>query len=359
MNINNLFDIKPYSLKQIEKEEFFNSYLYGLTQHHYENCNHYKSIIDSLGFDTKKKVPYTDLPFLPVRLFKMYELYSVAKVDIIKTMTSSGTSGQEVSKIFLDKDTSHNQSKAVTKILSEFIGSKRTPMVIIDSPLVLNNRNMLSARGAGILGFSMFGTKRIFALKESMELDTIALTSFIDEHRKSRIFLFGFTFMVYQHFVKELSKKNIKIDLSNAVLIHGGGWKKLQNQSITSKDFRAILNQICGLEKVHDYYGMIEQTGSIYMECEYRNLHAPVFSDIIIRNPHDFSLSSIGEQGIIQTLSVLPNSYPGHSLLTEDEGVLLGEDDCLCGRLGKYFHIIGRIKNAEIRGCSDTYADQF
>ena len=66
-------------------------------------------------------------------------------------------------------------------------------------------------------------------------------------------------------------------------------------------------------------------------------------------------MASIGEIGIIQTVSVLPKSYPGHSLLTEDEGILLGEDDCECGRLGKYFRIVGRIKNAEIRGCSDTY----
>jgi len=58
-------------------------------------------------------------------------------------------------------------------------------------------------------------------------------------------------------------------------------------------------------------------------------------------------------------VSVLPFSYPGHSLLTEDEGTLLGEDDCTCGRLGKYFRIVGRLKNAEIRGCSDTYAEKF
>ena len=66
-------------------------------------------------------------------------------------------------------------------------------------------------------------------------------------------------------------------------------------------------------------------------------------------------MCSVGEQGIVQVLSPLPGSYPGHSLLTEDTGVLLGEDDCPCGRLGKYFSIIGRIPRAEIRGCSDTY----
>ena len=100
---------------------------------------------------------------------------------------------------------------------------------------------------------------------------------------------------------------------------------------------------------------MVEQTGSIYMECEYNYLHASNFSDIIIRNPIDFSIAKKGEIGIIQTLSILPYSYPGHSLLTEDEGVLIGEDDCKCGKLGKYFKVLGRIQNAEIRGCSDTY----
>ena len=79
-------------------------------------------------------------------------------------------------------------------------------------------------------------------------------------------------------------------------------------------------------------------------------MHASNFSDVIIRRPKDFKIANLGEAGIIQTLSVLPLSYPGHSLLTEDEGVLLGEDNCKCGRLGKYFRIFGRLKNAELRG---------
>jgi hypothetical protein len=100
---------------------------------------------------------------------------------------------------------------------------------------------------------------------------------------------------------------------------------------------------------------MAEQTGAIYVECEYGHLHASVFSDVLIRRVQDFSLAAMNERGIIEVLSVLPESYPGHVLLTEDEGEILGEDDCPCGRLGKYFKVYGRIKGAEIRGCSDTY----
>ena len=130
---------------------------------------------------------------------------------------------------------------------------------------------------------------------------------------------------------------------------------KLSNESISSDKFKSLLNKIAGIKKVHDYYGMVEQTGSIYMECEHGNLHSSIFSDVIIRDPLNFSIMPKNQVGIIQTISILPKSYPGFSLLTEDEGYLIGEDDCKCGRLGKYFKIIGRIKNAEIRGCSDTY----
>jgi hypothetical protein len=61
---------------------------------------------------------------------------------------------------------------------------------------------------------------------------------------------------------------------------------------------------------------------------------------------------------LIQTFSILPRSYPGNSLLTEDIGVIVGEDDCSCGRNGKYFLVEGRLPTAELRGCSDTFAAQ-
>lgn len=95
------------------------------------------------------------------------------------------------------------------------------------------------------------------------------------------------------------------------------------------------------------------------MECEYGHLHSSIFSDVIIRRAKNFSIADIGEEDLIQVVSILPKSYPSHSFLTEDRGVILGEDDCPCGRKGKYFKINGRIKNAEIRGCSDTYAAAF
>ncbi len=362
MNFDELLSIPPYSLEYEDKKRILTDRLCELTQKHREGCPEYQKILNSIGFDNLIVNSYEDIPFLPVRLFKELDLKSVPKEDLVKTMTSSGTTGQAVSRIYLDRSTSSNQQKIMVKIVSDFTGSSRMPMIIIDCPSVVKNRSMFSARGAGILGFSMFGNKRIYALDDDMRLDTEGLKSFLDSHKGEHILLFGFTFMVWQHFYKELLRlksERVTIDLSDGILIHGGGWKKLISEAVSHDEFHSKLYDICGLKEIHDYYGMVEQTGCIYMECEYGHLHASVFSDVIMRRSLDFSPCEIGEKGIIQVLSSIPESYPGHSLLTEDEGIIVGIDDCPCGRKGKYFSITGRLKNAELRGCSDTYAQKF
>ena len=352
-------NIPPYSLSKKEKADFLNRQLISLTKYHYEKCPEYKKILDSLSLDLNSIDDYTKIPFLPVRLFKQYELRSVEKENVVKTLTSSGTTGQQVSKIFLDKQTSSLQSKTLTKIVSSFLGKQRVPMLILDTSSVIKDRAMFSARGAGILGFSIFGTDRLYALDEEMKLNVDAIKAFLEKHKGETIFLFGFTFMIWQHFYKELKESGYKPDLSNGVLIHGGGWKKLISEAVSPQDFKKALNDVCGIKHVYDYYGMVEQTGSIYVECDCGHLHTSIFSDVICRRSKDFSICDYGEEGIMEVVSVLPESYPGHVLLTEDTGVVLGEDDCPCGRKGKYFKINGRIKNAEIRGCSDTYAAKF
>lgn len=348
--------LPPYSLNKIEKQQFLLTRLRELSLHHQQYCLPYRRILSAQDFDPATLTNIADLPFLPVALFKKMTLTSVQDDAVVKTMTSSGTSGQQVSRIYLDKQTAMLQQKALANIVSDFIGPRRLPLLIIDSAAVMKDRTLFSARGAGILGFSIFGQERTYALDDDMSLNYDRLDAFLQKHDNKPLLLFGFTFMVWQHFYQQLLKHPQKYDLSRATLIHGGGWKKLQSMAVSASEFARRLNNVCGLERISDYYGMVEQTGAIYMQCEKKHLHASIFSDVIIRNPQDFSVCKIGEPGIIQVISTLPESYPGHSLLTEDEGVLLGEDDCACGRKGKYFSVLGRLQHAELRGCSDTYA---
>lgn len=355
MDLNKLFAERPFSLSSQEKAAFFDGEMKELTQFHYENCTQYRKILNALDFDAYGGFSRLDVPFLPVRLFKDYDLLSVPKETIVKTMTSSGTSGQRVSKIYLDKDTAAMQTRVLAKITSDFLGNKRLPMLVIDSSAIIKDRNLFSARGAGLLGFSMLGRDITYALDENMNLDEKAVCGFLDKYSGEPTFLFGFTFMIWEHFYKEIVARNLKFDLSKAILLHGGGFKKLIDQAVSNEEFKLRLKQATKITNVYNYYGMVEQTGSIYMECECGNLHCSDFSDIIVRRHEDFGVCKIGEKGLIQLQSLIPKSYPGYNLLSEDEGVITGEDNCKCGRKGKTFKILGRIKSAEVRGCSDTY----
>jgi len=92
--------IPPYSLDKESKHALLSETLTALTRHHYRRCPEYRRILDAMQFDTTLAGSYYDLPFLPVRLFKEYDLLSIDRADVVKTMTSSGTSGQQVSRIF-------------------------------------------------------------------------------------------------------------------------------------------------------------------------------------------------------------------------------------------------------------------
>jgi hypothetical protein len=188
-----------------------------------------------------------------------------------------------------------------------------------------------------------------------MELDYEGVAEFLRENADKPVLVFGFTYMIWKYFYQPLAASGKKLPLEHGFLIHGGGWKKLQNEAVSAEQFKDALCSVCGIPDVRNYYGMAEQTGCIYMECECGRLHVSSYSDILIRNMEDFSCCKTGEEGVIQVLTPMAWSYPGHSILTEDKGVILGEDDCPCGRKGKYIKIIGRIPKAEVRGCSDTY----
>ena len=348
-----IFEKPPYSLRRMEKASLLTEYLKKLSLFHYQKCEGYRKIIDSYGVDLSKTDRVSALPFLPVRLFKNMELSSVPDSEVIKVMYSSGTTGSERSKIFLDKETAARQQRVMIRIVSDFLGQQRLPMLIVDTPDVIRDRVKLAVRGAAILGFSIAGRERQFALDNNMQVDLEGIKLFLERHKNEKVLVFGFTSMIWQHLYKNV--RDGEIDFSNAVLIHGGGWKKLIDERIDNEAFKSALKDRFGITKVYDYYGMVEQTGCIYMECEYGHLHVSNFSELLVRRTRDFSLADTGEEGLIQVISTIPVSYPGHVLLTEDKGMILGEDDCPCGRYGKYFKITGRIKKAEIRGCSDAY----
>ena len=303
--------------------------LNALTEHHRARCPAYARILDIAYPAYREATSLSEVPTLPVGLFKSHRLVSVPDEEIVQTLTSSGTTGQP-SRIYLDAETAELQSRALVRIMSKVLGPKRLPMVIVDRNVAI--RRPLNARSAGILGMMKFGSHHVFVLDRDAMLDRVGLEAFLAKYGHEPFLVYGQTFNVWRHL--------IALDMSNGIIIHGGGWKRMQDIAVDNATFKAGLKA----KVVRNFYGMAEQVGSIYMEGDDGLLHAPDMAAVIIRDPITWQEAEVGQMGVVQVLSTLPRSYPGHSLLTEDLGINHGDG----------FTIIGRVPRAEIRGCSDA-----
>ena len=108
----------------------------------------------------------------------------------------------------------------------------------------------------------------------------------------------------------------------------------MEKIKISNKIFKKKLLRQLGLANIHNYYGLVEQTGSIFVEVVWL-FHNLSFSDILIYK--NFKIQRNGSKGFIQLLSTLPTSYPGHSILTEDIGEIVDNHKCNCSFQGKDF----------------------
>lgn len=349
-----LLEAEQYTVPRADRRAALLGDLNDLTALHYGSCPPYRRVVDVAYGGLRRAGSLEEVPYLPVGLFKEVELRSVPEKDVIKIMHSSGTTSQQVSRVFLDVETARRQTRALSSIVTHFLGRQRRPMLIIDHPDVVRDRTGFTARGAGILGMMSYGRDHCFALDATMQLQRADIEAWLAAHANEPLLVFGFTYMVWEYFWRPL--RDAGIDLSDAVLFHSGGWKKLIDRSVSNDTFKEQLDRAFGLRNIHDFYGMVEQTGTISVECSAGFLHPPNIADVLIRDPRTWETAPHGMPGVVEVLSPLPTSYPGHALLTEDIGTVHGEDDCACGQRGKYFTIAGRVPKAEIRGCSDTHA---
>jgi len=352
LDYKTLYNSEPFGLSIKKKNSWFLINQKKLSLYHYKYSKNYKLISDNIFKSISKVKKISDLPFVHASLFKNFNLISKNNNKEISTFSSSGTTGTKQSKINLDPKTSFLQSKALSKIFSEII-SKKKDIFFIENKDFINSKESMSAKGAAIKGFSQLCNNKYFLLDKNNKINITILKNYLKQNKNKEFIIFGFTSSVWFNLIAEIKRKKIKLKKNQGIMIHGGGWKKMYKLRVTNNKFKTEIKSLLGLKQVYNYYGMMEQTGSVFLECEKGYFHCSIFSDILIRNSN-LRLSKIKETGLIQTLSLLPLSYPGHNILTEDMGIIHGIDDCKCGKKGKYFTVLGRVPDAELRGCSDV-----
>ena len=352
MNKDYFKNLDPFSLNKKDKIKFFLKEINILNKYHYKHSKEFKKIIDFLNYNLTSK-NLEDLPFLPTRLFKEFKLLSVAPKKIFKVLHSSGTSGQAQSQIYLDKENANNQMKVLSKIMLPITGNERLPMLIVDKNPKNNNDKQLSAKSAAINGFSFFGKNHTYLLNNRNEIDYEVLNNFLNIYGDKKFLTFGFTSIVYENLYKKILVDSLNKNFSNAILIHGGGWKKMEKIRINNLEFKKKLNKKLNIKKIYNYYGLVEQTGSIFFECKFCSCFvASAFSEVLVRDKY-LKVIKGGKKGFLQLISLLPSSYPGHSILTEDIGEIVEKENCDCSKHGTRFLVHGRSSQSEVRGCSD------
>ena len=352
--LESALDPPLFGLSQADRVARLEPVLRALTRHHIEASPEYRGIVEAMFPEWESTHGLAGLPFVPVGIFKRRTLKSIPDSEVFKTITSSGTSGQVPSRVHVDRDTAKRQTKALTSIMGHVLGPARRPMLIVDTDAILADRASRTARAAGVVGLMSLGRHHTFVLDADMQLQPQRIAEFVADHAGTPILIFGFTFMVWQHLYQPL--RDAGIDLSSATLVHSGGWKQMEDERVDNDQFKAAMLDAFGITDVVNFYGMAEQVCSVFIEGPDGRLHASAFADVIVRDPVTWAEAPIGEPGVLQVLSAVPTSYPGHSILTEDRGVIDTVDDPATGLGGKAFRVLGRLPKAELRGCSDTYA---
>jgi acyl-protein synthetase LuxE len=314
-----------------------------------------------VDFQTADKI--ADLPYLPVGTFKTNPALALVEAhEIRRTLTSSATTGQTPSRVVLDGETSKRMTKGVTKIIRDFIGPARRPYLVIDTPENLRTQDELGARGAAIQGLGSFATEVVCCLRCDSEgnasLDLEKLLDCAAKWNHTEVLAYGFTYVIWTQLVRPLQRLGLTLNFPNVRVLHSGGWKRLEREAVTKDVFIEGVASVfgCSSDRVIDFYGMVENVGVVYPDCQHGNKHVPAFADVVVRDPLTLAPVAAGQKGLVQVCSALPTSFPGFLVLTEDTAEIIDYDNCPCGRRGTSFRFAGRVPKAEVRGCGNLEA---
>jgi len=363
--IENLLLQAPYGMDPQQRRRSLLALLKTELAYACEQNSRFRNYVEHWPTDFRAADDIADLPYLPVGVFKANPPLALVGADEVKrTLTSSATSGQVPSRIVLDAATSRRMTKGVLTIVRDFIGAARRPYLVIDTTENLAAQSQLGARGAAVQALGSFATEIVSCLRPGRDgdssLDLEKLLAGAAKWKGAEVLVYGFTYVIWTQLVQTLQREGITLGLPNARVLHSGGWKRLEQQAVTRDAFVGGVASVfgCAPERIIDYYGMVENVGVIYPDCDYGNKHVPAFAEVIVRDPLTLAPVKVGQRGLrqrglIQVCSVLPTSFPGFLLLTEDLAEVVGEDDCACGRRGTSFRFAGRAPKAEVRGCGN------
>lgn len=365
--IDNLLIEDPFEIHASIKKEKLMGIMQSQMIHHLENCNEYNSWFKQSNFQSPEKIEkYEDVPFIPSAVFKYARLSSVKEKG--KIIKSSGTSSDNRSEIFINNQTSNFQKKALSKILSSFLGKKRKPFFIVDTQPIasIDIDGSMTARFAGMSGYLMAAKTNNYLLKKNesgeLDLDFEVFEKLLGISKKEPVVLIGYTYMIWEYLINNQQIDFDRLELNeNSKLIHFGGWKKLRDKNLDKKELVKKVTETIKVseENIFDIYGFSEQLGTVYVSQGNEGAKVCSYANVLVRDMNTLEVVQDGQTGFMQFISALPTSYPGFSILNDDIGFISSRSGKDSGKEFLEFKIHSRLEKSENRGCGDTLPENY
>ncbi len=305
---------------------------YQVFAYQYEHTPVYRQFCDSMRRTPGTVHSLSDIPFLPVQFFKSHEVIATG-FTAQKIFESSTTSGAIPSRHLVADITLYEQS--YLRAFQLFYGDPRQYCFLALLPSYLDRGTSSLLYMADDLIHRSANELSGFINKDFEELNTRIATA---KKKQQKIFLLGVTYALLDF--AELYQP----DLSGNIVMETGGMKG-RRKELTREEIHTTLGKAFSVASIHSEYGMTELLSQAYSTGDGIFRCAP-WMRVIARDPYD-PMSYVGtdKTGALNIID-LANLYSCSFLSVSDLGRVYADGS---------FEVLGRMDNAEIRGCNLMY----
>ncbi len=289
-----------------------------------QHCAPYAQYLELIGCKPAEVKSVSQIPFLPIELFKSHDIYSVQSPPEA-IFTSSSTTGRGVARHLMSSLEVYE--RAFTRGFEAFYGAPSQWSIYGLLP------SYLEREGSSLI----YMVDRLIEQCASGGFYLNNYDQLLEDMRrdpKPKILL-GVSYALWD-LVERYAPK-----LENTVVMETGGMKG-HREEISKGEFHKILCEGFGVDRIHSEYGMAELTSQGYSSGD-NIFRTPVWMRVIIRDINDpLSLMPKGERGGINIIDLASHDSCAF-IQTQDMGRVLA-----CGG----FSGEGRVEASDIRGCN-------
>ncbi len=316
-------------LSAIVTRENFESVSLATFRFQVENCKIYREFVNHLHIHPETVRRVSQIPFLPVSLFKNHRIYCGSDEPEI-LFTSSGTTGSQTSVHEVASLRMYENSFKLSFNL--FYGSADQYILLVMLPgylertgssLVYMAEQLIKATSHPLSGFYLHDTDRLLHTIEKAR------------NTNRKILLLGVT-----HSLVSLAIQH-QPDLTGAIVMETGGMKGHGREMVRS-ELHQLLCERFRVPVIHSEYGMTELLSQAYSKGN-GLFQCPPWMKILTRDTDDpLTLRTDSRTGGINVID-LANRWSCSFLATQDLGRVHENGE---------FEVMGRFDNSDVRGCN-------